>query len=158
MRQIEATLEIDATPEEVWAVLMDFPSYPVWNPMIVSISGTACTGEQLSVTIAMKGGRRMRFTPRVAECEPGRAFGWLGTLGVRGLFDGHHRFQLRPSGSGMTLVHGESFRGALVLFLGSVLRDTHESLAAMNEALAAEVARRRSSAYRAPQLAAATLA
>jgi hypothetical protein len=146
MKRIETRIDIDATPEEVWEVLMDFPSYPSWNPMVVAIAGEAKPGQRLEVTIAMNGGRRMKFTPTVVEYEPGRRFGWLGKLRLRGLFDGLHRFQIEPDGAAATFVHSEEFRGLLPPFLGKVLRDTHDSVVAMNEALAREVARRHAAA------------
>nr|WP_255305408.1 SRPBCC family protein [Acidithiobacillus ferrivorans] len=34
MHQIETNIEITATPERVWSILMDFPAYPQWNPFI----------------------------------------------------------------------------------------------------------------------------
>jgi hypothetical protein len=142
MKRIETKVNIDARPEEVWDVLMDFPSYPSWNPMVVELAGDARLGERLEVTIAMKGGRRMRFTPTVVEYEQGRRFGWLGRVLVRGLFDGLHRFEIEANGATTTFVHSEEFRGLLPPLLGGVLRDTHEGVVAMNEALAREVARR----------------
>jgi hypothetical protein len=143
VKQIETKIEIDAPPEEVWAVLMDFPSYASWNPMVVGISGEPEVGSRLEVKIAMKNGRRMTFRPRVVEYEGGRRFAWLGKVGVRGLFDGLHRFEVENGGAASTFVHGEEFRGLLPPLLGGLLRDTHESIVAMNDALAREVQRRR---------------
>jgi hypothetical protein len=147
MRLIETRIETDATPDEIWQVLMDFPSYPAWNPMVVGITGETRAGQRLSVTIAMKGGRKMKFAPTVVEAEPGRRFAWLGKLWLKGVFDGLHRFELEPRGSGATFVHSEEFRGLLPPLLGKVLRDTHESIAAMNNALLAEIVRRRREAH-----------
>src|SRR3972149_2322813 len=33
-RVIHTEIQINAAPESVWAVLIDFPSYPQWNPFI----------------------------------------------------------------------------------------------------------------------------
>jgi hypothetical protein len=144
VKRIETRIEASsATPEELWDVLMDFPSYPSWNPMVVAIKGEAELGHRLQTTIAMKNGRRMKFSPKVVEYEPGRRFGWLGVLWVRGLFDGLHRFEIERGGSGAVFIHSEEFRGLLPPLLGKLLKDTHESLATMNEALINEVSRRR---------------
>jgi hypothetical protein len=117
VRLMETKIEADATPEEVWDVLMDFPSYQDWNPMVVAISGDPAPGSRVAVTIAMKGGR-MRFTPTVVEYEPGRRFAWQGNVWVRGLFDGLHRFEVEPSPSGAKFFHSEEFRGILPPLLG----------------------------------------
>jgi len=143
MKRIETRIEIDAPPEEVWAVLMDFPSYAAWNPMVVGISGKPEVGSQLEVKISMKNGRRLTFRPTVVEYKGGRRFAWLGKVGMRGVFDGLHRFEVENGGATSTFVHGEEFRGLLLPLLGKLLRDTHDSIVAMNEALAGEVKRRR---------------
>jgi len=142
MKLIETRTEASASPEEVWVVLMDFASYPSWNPMVVAINGEAELGQQLDITIAMKNGRRMKFNPTVVEFEDGRRFGWLGKLWLRGLFDGLHRFEIEPGATGTTFVHSEEFRGLLPPVLVNLLKETHESVEAMNEALVREVARR----------------
>lgn len=143
MKALETRIGISAAPEEVWDVLMDFASYPSWNSMVVDIRGEPSLGASLQTTIAMKSGRRMKFRPTVVEYEQGRRFGWLGKLWVRGLFDGLHRFEVVPADTGAVFVHREEFRGLLPPLLGKVLKDTHEGLVEMNEALAKEVARRK---------------
>jgi hypothetical protein len=146
VKYIESRLETTATPEELWAVLMDFPSYANWNPMVVSISGEPELGRALEVKISLKNGRRLTFRPSIVEYEAGRRFAWLGKVLIRGLFDGLHRFEIVGNGSGATFIHGEEFRGLLPPLLGKLMNDTHDSLAAMNEALVREVERRRISA------------
>ena len=39
MREFRTEIEINATPDKVWDVLMDFDSYPEWNPFMQSASG-----------------------------------------------------------------------------------------------------------------------
>jgi uncharacterized protein YndB with AHSA1/START domain len=43
--EISATIEIAATPDEVWAVLSDLASYPQWHPAFRKVSGQLA-GEQ----------------------------------------------------------------------------------------------------------------
>lgn len=147
MKLIETRIKAQATPQEVWEVLMDFPSYPRWNPMVVAIEGAPEPGQRLNITVAMKNGRRMKFNPMVVEYEDGRRFGWLGKLWMRGLFDGLHRFEVEPGNGASTFVHSEEFRGVLPPLLGRLLKDTHESVEAMNEALVQEVARRKAARF-----------
>ena len=70
---LATTIDIDATPEDVWAVLSDLPSYPSWNPFIREASGQLAAGERLDVTMQPDGGRAMRFRPTVLEAEPAAA-------------------------------------------------------------------------------------
>ena len=74
--------------------------------------------------------------PTVTELVPGRVFEWWGHLGVRGIFDGRHRFELYASGTGTRLVQRETFTGLLVPLLANSLDGpTAAGFALMNEAL-----------------------
>ena len=113
-RTLSSQIEIAATPAEVWAVLADLPGYADWNPFVVEAAGNVVVGERLRVRIQPVGGRAMTFKPRVTAAEPARELAWLGSAGVRGLFDGAHRFELRPSATGTLLLQSEEFTGVLV--------------------------------------------
>jgi len=130
-------IEIAATPDSVWNILMDFPSYGRWNPFIRSLEGAARVGERLKVLIEPPGRRAMRFRPTVLAVEAAREFRWKGELVVRGLFDGEHFFVLERTANGNVLLRqGEIFSGLLVpLLKKSVEAGTKAGFIAMNEAL-----------------------
>lgn len=135
-KQIKTAIVINASRERVWNILTDFERYPEWNPFIVSIKGQLAVGNRLENTLASKG-KPFRFKPRVVAVEPNQYFAWLGSLFVKGLFDGHHFFQLESLGSNqVNLVHGEHFSGILS---GSILKkigeETRNNFIAMNQAL-----------------------
>lgn len=133
---LKTTIDIDAAPEHVWAVLSDLPSYPDWNPFIRQASGTLAAGERLELEIQPTRGRPMRFRPTLLSAEPNRELRWLGRLVAPGLFDGEHRFAIEPSGRGSRLVQEERFTGLLVPFLARGLRrGTLPGFELMNEAL-----------------------
>jgi hypothetical protein len=139
-KQLQTTIEIEATPEQVWAVLTDFPRHAEWNPFLTSVSGDPTEGSRLRVRLVPPGGRGITMRPRVTLVEPGRTFEWLGHLGPRGIFDGRHRFELRSTTGGTLLTHGESFSGLLVRLLARSLdTGTVAGFVAMNEALKARV-------------------
>jgi hypothetical protein len=139
--QIRTQIEIDSTPDEVYAVVADVAAYPEWNPTIVEAAGTGVLGEKLRLRMQPTDGRGMTFHPRVTAAEPGVAFEWLGRLGVPGLFDGRHRFELHDLGDGRTrLVHGESFSGLLVRPLRRMLDEkTLRDFEVVNRAIAERV-------------------
>jgi uncharacterized membrane protein len=64
MRKLSATIEIEASAESVWAVLIDFSGYPEWNPFIRSIEGTAEVGARLKARVAPPKGMGMTFSPQ----------------------------------------------------------------------------------------------
>lgn len=141
--EIQTHADIDAPPERVWAVLVDFERHPAWNPFIREIRGEALEGARLLVRLGPPGGSAMTFKPVVTEAEPGRALAWRGTLGAGWLFRGEHTFRLEPLGAGRTRFHhGEAFGGLLVPVLRRSLdADTRRGFEAMNAALKAEAER-----------------
>ncbi|MGB9374100.1 MAG: SRPBCC domain-containing protein [Jiangellales bacterium] len=139
--ELRTEIPIAAPPDLVWETLTDLGAYPDWNPFIVSATGRVEVGERLRNRIHPPGGRAITFTPTVTVVEAGAIFEWLGHLGLPGVFDGRHRFELTATGDGATLVsHSEQFDGVLVRFMRSSLNTaTMAGLEAMNDALKARV-------------------
>src|SRR5437868_864688 len=134
MRNIAATIELDASPERVWSVLSDVDDYVNWNPFITSLAGRLSVGEKLVVRIKPPDGRPMTFHPTVTEVEPGLRLAWLGHLGVPGIFDGTHTFTLAPLPDGRTqLVQSESFSGVLSFIAGRLLARTQAGFDGMHQ-------------------------
>jgi hypothetical protein len=129
-------IEIDASPEAVWAVLADTPSYPAWNPFVRRLAGDLREGATLEAEIAPPGGRAMTFKPRVLAADPGRELRWLGRFLVPGLLDGEHSFRLEPLPDGRTrFVQRERFSGILVGLLRKTLAKTQVGFERMDAAL-----------------------
>lgn len=141
-KEIRTDVTIEATSQEVWAVLADFGSYGEWNPAFASIEGRPEAGTKLDVAFSLKGDRTMRMRPTVLVAESGRELRWLGHLLMPGLFDGEHRFEIHEQEPGrVRFVQGERFRGLLVPFLRSLIEfDTPAMFERVNAALAARVA------------------
>jgi hypothetical protein len=146
--KISAEVEIDATPEEVWAILTDFASYREWNPGFEKAEGRAEVGETLDLTFAKQGGKGMTMHPTVLVADPGRELRWLGRLWMPGIFDGEHRFEIQALAPGrVRFVQGERFSGVLVPFLRKLVRvDTPAMFEAVNAALAERVGQRKGAA------------
>ncbi len=136
MEELYTEIEIDASPEQVWNLLVDFVGYRQWNPFIVDAVGVARPGAELRVVLAPPGARGVTMRPTVTEVVAAQSLEWLGHLGVRGLFDGRHRFELHDTGDGCRLVQRETFTGVLVpLFARSLDESTAQGFRAMNAAL-----------------------
>lgn len=136
-RSIETSTVIAAPRSHVWAILMDFASYPEWNPFIRSINGSARLGEILQVVIQPPGRQVSTFRPRVIELEPNQSFQWRGSLPIPGLFVGEHRFELGAADGGVRFTQSEDFSGLLVPFVAGVLEATAHGFRNMNDALKA---------------------
>jgi hypothetical protein len=146
--EIHSEATIEASADEVWAVLSDFGSYGEWNPGMESVQGEAVAGTRLTIRFALNGGRTMTMRPTVLAAEPGRELRWLGRLVMPGLLDGEHRFTIEEREPGrVTFRQDERFRGLLVPFLRKMIEvDTLATFREVNEALARRVAELRSSA------------
>ncbi|MBR9923238.1 MAG: SRPBCC domain-containing protein [Bacteroidetes bacterium] len=136
MKRIRTEVIINAPISKVWNCLMDFKSYPDWNPL-VHINGEAKVGSRLKNHMFLEGQKEQVFKPKVLVVEKEKEFRWLGNLFVKGLFDGEHFFQLEKMGENQTkLIHGENFRGILVgLIMRMIGKETLAGFEAMNEAL-----------------------
>ena len=140
MRNISATVDLDATPDRVWAVLTDTAKYSTWNPFITKLGGTLAVGQKLDIRIVPPGGKPMSFRPTVTDLQPAHRLAWLGHLGFPGLFDGAHTFTLTPIANGRTqLVQTENFSGVLVWISRGLLAKTAAGLEAMHDALSKRV-------------------
>jgi hypothetical protein len=134
---LQTRIEIQASPERVWEILTDFPSYPEWNPFIRRVTGEAQEGTTLEVQIELAGGRKMTFRPKLLAVEPSRELRWLGRLFMPGLFDGEHVFTIEPvDEKRVRFTQRESFTGLLVpALLSRVEEGTWHGFREMNKAL-----------------------
>ena len=137
--QLHTEIGIEATPRRVWEILTDFAAYPAWNPFIPRISGSPTAGSRLAVQLRPPEGRGLRMRPTVLAATPARELRWLGHLGVRGLFDGEHRFRIEPlAADRVRFVQEERFTGLLApLLMRFIERGTRRGFETMNQALKA---------------------
>lgn len=136
MKTIQLAIDIAAPIERVWAELSAISEYAEWNPFITECRGDLIPGNRLQVRIEPPGGRAMSFRPTVTDVKAGRRFEWLGRLGLPGVFDGRHSFELEPLAEGGTrLIQTERFSGVLVPLFATVLRPTRAGFQMMNEAV-----------------------
>jgi hypothetical protein len=140
-KQLNAEVQVQASPERVWEVLTDFAAYQDWNPFIVEAAGQAVPGSRLELRLRLPGRRATTIRPEVLDAEPARRLRWLGRLAVPGLFEGEHSFTIEAAGPGrVRLRQHEEFRGLLApLLLALIARPTLEAFHLMNQALAARV-------------------
>jgi hypothetical protein len=135
MREINTSIEINASAEIVWKVLTDFQDYPSWNPFIKSIQGESKIGSTLKVTIQPPKQKEMNFTPTVQACHAKQELMWLGKVIHSCIFEGQHRFQIESiSPKKVKFIHSEIFKGILVPLMGKMLDKTQDGFENMNHA------------------------
>lgn len=133
---IKTSVRIHASPEKVWDILSDLSSWEQWNPFMIKASGEVKVGNKLNLTFHAPGMSAMKMSPTVQWKEDKKGFGWLGSLGMKGIFDGTHNFELVQEGDFTILYHSEKFSGILIPFMRKKLNvNTKEGFEKMNEAL-----------------------
>lgn len=115
MRQYHTSLEINAPVEVVWNYLVDFGSYPAWNPLVGSLKGNIEEGGQIS-TYPIPLGKT--YHPTILAFEKNKQLVWRGVKGAGFLLAGKHYYQLEKTDVNTTQFrHGEWFTGLFSWFL-----------------------------------------
>ena len=134
MRTMSATIQIDAPPDAVWAVLTDLDQYPEWNPLFREASGQVAVGSRITLrSVHPASGRLMTVRPKITVADPGAELRWQSSL--PGIISGEHCFALTPADGGTRLEQSETYRGFLAAFPGKTFARAEASFQALNEAL-----------------------
>ena len=133
-RVLEHTIDIDATPEQIWEALTGFDAYEGWNPFMRRVDGAAVVGRKLRIELAPPDGRRIVVSPSVVVADPARELRWRGALPL-GLFTGEHAYVITGDETGSTVVHRGWYRGLLVRLFGRVIDRTAMGFERMHSAL-----------------------
>lgn len=122
VKQIRTQIDIDASADSVWSVLIDLARYQEWNPVIRHAGGTVAEGASVALFVVTPGLASRRVSVTLVTVEPQRALRWVGTLLFRGVLDGDHRFILEPLSPTKTrLIHSEVFSGISLPLIARVL-------------------------------------
>lgn len=135
MEHINESIEIEASPEQVWQVLVDFERYPEWNPQIVRLIGSPTVGAILDEWVAISEEKQVRFKTVILELLPAEKLVWRGIYGFQWLFCGLHQFILEPleSGRRTRLIQKETFSGVLLPLMN--IKESAVGYRRMNEAV-----------------------
>lgn len=123
---------IPATPEQVWAVLMDTKAYPEWNPVFVEVDGSYTQGAKVQNKVRDPEGKILEMTATVTVLTLQRELRQKG--GLPGFITFDHQWLLEPVEGGTLLIQHEVDRGLYLWFWDSDwIEPAYQSV---NEALA----------------------
>jgi hypothetical protein len=127
MQVLDASIEIDAPAERVWAILADTRRYGEWNPFVTGLAGELREGAVLKVTIRAPGRKPVTFSARVARLVPGHELRWRGRWFLPGLFDGDHALTVEPLGDQRSRFRTrEEVTGLFLPLLGKAMRQSQQ--------------------------------
>jgi hypothetical protein len=135
MKSYEVTETIDASPDEVWAVVEDVARYPDWDSG-VRVEGRVGPGEKLKIHSEANPGRA--FAVKVTELEPGRRMVWSGGMPL-GLFRGVRTYQVAPEAGGTRFTMREEYTGAMLPLIWRSMPDLQPSFDRFARGLKARV-------------------
>ncbi|MEU3014548.1 type II toxin-antitoxin system Rv0910 family toxin [Nocardia asteroides] len=115
MGHIEATKTVTATPAALWAVVSDPQTWDKWftihERFMEEPPAVLAEGAQLVAKIVMLGmANKMEWTVKAVEVPHRLTLTGAGMAGVRTEFT----FDIRPAGTGSTVVVSGDFEGALI--------------------------------------------
>ena len=135
MRSFEAATRIDASPEQVWALLVDVRSWRDWDSGVDRVEGRVALGERLTLYATMI--RNRPFEVTVTELRPREAMRWRGGLPF-GLAVIERTYSLdAQEGGGTLLTVREDHTGPLAGLLGRSTPDLNPSFRHFVEGLKA---------------------
>ena len=133
MKHYEASSTIQATPEAIWEILTNGPSYAGWDSGVVRVEGRIAPGETIKVVSEANPDRT--FPVKVSGWRPGESMEWSGGMPL-GLFRGVRTFSLRPDGGGATeFMVREEYTGLLLGLIWRTIPDLGPSFAKFAEGL-----------------------
>jgi hypothetical protein len=134
LKELRTEIEINASPQRVWKILVDFEKYKEWNPFIHKITGQPKEGSKIEIHIETPGGKNRKYEPTVIRVQEGRELRWMGKSF---LLNGEHIFSIEELGQErIRFVQREMFEGLLTSFFGkSTDEDIRQGFEEMNRAL-----------------------
>ncbi len=145
MKRICTTINIQASPEDVWEVLADIEEYPAWNPFITRINGKLRVGEPLKVEYETNSSFKVKLKTLVLNTEVNKEIRWMGHFWMNGLLNCEHLFRIEELEDGnVHFINCEKFTGPLVpLFMYLLEEDMNNGFKTMNEHLKRMAEKRR---------------
>ncbi len=135
MPSVTTKITINATPDDVWLTLVDFPVWKMWNPFICDVEGVALAGEKVKVVVrpnypaldqrmeendpenllseAVVLNKSSSFRPTITHYKSGKLLAWKNRNFLTGTYI--QRFELTALEADKTLfVNTTEMRGLLV--------------------------------------------
>ncbi len=131
-RTIDAWIDIEASPNRIWEVLVDFPKWSIWNSFIPLVEGKLQKGQTLKIKVSPPGLKTMTFQPKIFSLIQNKEIVWGGSF-LWIVYRGEHLFLIEPLTENRTRFRQiERFHGPMVLFMDSMIKKTEKGYHQMN--------------------------
>jgi len=113
-KTVHTELVIPASPDKVWAVLMDTPGYAEWNPVLVPAAEELREGAKIQYRMIQPDGKQSPVESTVREIVEDKKLYQFG--GMRGILTFHHTYSLEEVPGGTRVTQHEEYYGIWVNF------------------------------------------
>lgn len=135
--KFSTSININATPDQVWSVLIDGSKYVEWDPNMISLDGDIRLGGKLKIVTKLDPKRV--FKPKVTLYEANNRMVWSSGMPF-GLFKGERTFSLEPTAENQVLFSlTEEFSGLMEQMISKSIPDLQPSFEAFASGLKARV-------------------
>ena len=135
MKSYSAEISINASPQDIWQILIDGDGYTDWDPGMDRVEGAIASGQKVSFYTKLSPERAFPVT--VTVFEPDRRMVLTGGMPA-GLFKSERTHTLKPEGDGSTkFTTQEIFSGPLLHIFGRSIPDLTQNFQAFAAGLKA---------------------
>jgi len=120
----QASTTIDATPDEVWKVLVDGPGWADWDSGVLSVEGPLV--ENATIKLIAEVNPKRTFKLKVSEFSPGGRLELSSGMPL-GLFRGRRGYDLRADGDATHFTMREEYSGPLAAMITKSIPDLQPS-------------------------------
>ncbi len=114
-KSVRTQITIQASPEEVWAVLTDVPRIGEWNNVLIPVKGELEEGSKVTYEFYQdEGGTAAVMDAKVRCLTPSELINQAG--GMPGILTFDHSYRLSGDGDSTTVEIFEEYRGVMVPF------------------------------------------
>lgn len=120
----ESSIDVEATPEQVWSVLADATEWPTWDSGVLRVDGTVAEGSEIALTSSVAPTRAFKLA--VTELRPPRRMVFTGGMPL-GLFRGVRTYDVAPAGATTRFTMREHYSGPLAGMITRSMPDLQPS-------------------------------
>lgn len=113
-KSVHTELVIEASPQQIWAVLMNEERYEEWNQILIPIAGEIEQGNTLTYKLVRPDGEPLEIGMKVAALIPFKLLNQSG--GIPGVLTYNHRYILEPVENKTKVTIHEEFKGIVIPF------------------------------------------
>lgn len=143
MKEIKTEITINASKEEIWAVLSNIDNYGDWNGIITNVKSSLQVDRGFKFKIKVFG-LSVPMVAKVHRADENQYLGWGNDYQswIKVILAAHHYFEIIAiSDSQCKFVHGEQFYGVVPFALWPTIRMMAKSYDTFNESLKSAVER-----------------